>query len=110
MFLASIGTKSSESCRCGTFPANGASSLFSPHQEKRPIEPASLSLFVLRGGRTGLVPNQQSEERNDRRISADFTGNEPLQDSCLLFVELVPFLVSHPSDAQADQHGRSDQN
>src|SRR6266566_3445255 len=28
----------------------------------------------------------------------------------LLFVELVPLLVGHPGDTQADQHGRSDQN
>src|SRR5437588_101549 len=28
----------------------------------------------------------------------------------LLFVELVPLFVGHPGDAQADQHGRSDQN
>src|ERR1700687_3827631 len=34
----------------------------------------------------------------------------PSRISSLLFVELVPFLVGHPGDAQADQHGRSDQN
>src|SRR6266404_198065 len=34
----------------------------------------------------------------------------PGRISCLLFVELVAFLVGHPGDAQADQHGRSDQN
>jgi hypothetical protein len=31
MFLVSIGIKSSESCRCGTFPVNGGSPLFSSH-------------------------------------------------------------------------------
>src|SRR6267378_5577878 len=34
----------------------------------------------------------------------------PGRISCLLFVELVAFLVGHPGDAQADQHGSSDQN
>src|SRR5216684_3446780 len=51
----------------------------------------------------------QNKNFNSAGISTGM-NNLAIRNSNSFFVELIALLVGHPGDAQADQHGRSDQN
>ena len=76
----SIGIKSSESCRCGTFPVNGESPLFPRTKRSGRSYLIAFRYSSYVADAAGWFHIQQSEERNDRRIGADLIGNEPLTE------------------------------